>query len=120
MASGLRDGIQHLAAALAETEARLADLATIRKVVAELAPAGGQPAPPETNTATVVATGAARAGPGLCARWSAGALGEAAARLDGGVDAVAADAELSPGSCRLSHDDQVAGLDRSDRSSTKR
>ncbi|MFD8525228.1 hypothetical protein ACFV2D_35250 [Streptomyces capillispiralis] len=47
----LRDQIQHLTAALAETEARLADLATTRKVIAELAPAGGQPAPPETNTA---------------------------------------------------------------------
>lgn len=50
-ASELRDQIQHLTAALAETEARLADLATTRKVITELAPASGQPAPPETNTA---------------------------------------------------------------------
>ncbi|MFF6784943.1 hypothetical protein [Streptomyces sp. NPDC012510] len=50
-AGELHDRIQHLTAALAETEARLADLATTRKVIAELAPAGGQPAPPETNTA---------------------------------------------------------------------
>jgi hypothetical protein len=47
----LRERIQHLTAALAETEARLADLATTRKVIAELAPAGVQPAPPGTNTA---------------------------------------------------------------------
>ncbi|MER6102770.1 hypothetical protein ABT115_10705 [Streptomyces sp. NPDC001832] len=40
-----------MTAALAETEARLADLATTRKVMAELAPAGSQPAPLETNTA---------------------------------------------------------------------
>jgi hypothetical protein len=37
---------------LAETEARLADLDTTRKVIAELAPAGGSESePPETNTA---------------------------------------------------------------------
>ncbi|SNT33565.1 hypothetical protein [Actinacidiphila glaucinigra] len=47
----LREQIKHLTTALAEIEARLADLATTRKVIAELAPAGGQPAPPETNTA---------------------------------------------------------------------
>lgn len=46
-----RDQIQHLTAALTETEARLANLVTTRKVIAELAPASGQPAPPETNTA---------------------------------------------------------------------
>ncbi|WP_174250570.1 hypothetical protein [Streptomyces globosus] len=50
-ASELRDRIQDLTAALAETEARLADLATTAKVIAELAPAGGEdPDPPETNT----------------------------------------------------------------------
>ena len=38
-AGELRDQIEHLTAALAETEARLADLATTRKVIAELAPA---------------------------------------------------------------------------------
>ncbi|MEE1760975.1 MULTISPECIES: hypothetical protein [unclassified Streptomyces] len=50
-ADELRDQIQHLTAALTETEARLANLVTTRKVIAELAPASGQPAPPETNTA---------------------------------------------------------------------
>ncbi|MFC8277061.1 hypothetical protein ACFUJR_31935 [Streptomyces sp. NPDC057271] len=50
-AGELRDQIQHLTAALAEAEARLADLATTAKVIAELAPAGGDPDPPETNTA---------------------------------------------------------------------
>ncbi|MFI1185722.1 hypothetical protein [Streptomyces californicus] len=50
-ASELRDQIQHLTAALAETEARLADLATTAKVIADLAPAGGDPDLPETNTA---------------------------------------------------------------------
>ncbi|MFE4416142.1 hypothetical protein ACIQFZ_43255 [Streptomyces sp. NPDC093064] len=47
----LRDQIQHLTAVLAESEARLADLATTRKVIAELAPAGGEPAPPEMKNA---------------------------------------------------------------------
>lgn len=50
-ADELRDQIQHLTTALTKTEARLADLATTRDVIAELAPASGQPAPPETNTA---------------------------------------------------------------------
>jgi phage-related minor tail protein len=50
-ASELRDQVEHLTAALAETEARLADLATTRKIIAELAPDGNQPAGPETNTA---------------------------------------------------------------------
>ncbi|MFI5634808.1 hypothetical protein ACIA8E_36755 [Streptomyces sp. NPDC051664] len=50
-AGELRDQIEHLTATLAETEARLADLATTRKVIAELAPAGTEPHPPETNTA---------------------------------------------------------------------
>ncbi|MER5435860.1 hypothetical protein [Streptomyces sp. NPDC002588] len=50
-AGELRDQIEQLTAALAETEARLAELAITRKVIAELAPAGGEPAPPETNTA---------------------------------------------------------------------
>ncbi|MBP2404179.1 transposase [Streptomyces syringium] len=43
-ASELRDQIEHSTALLAETEARLSDLATTRKVIAE-------PEPPETNTA---------------------------------------------------------------------
>jgi len=50
-AGELRDQIERLTAALADTEARLADLFTTRKVIAELAPAGGEPEPPETNTA---------------------------------------------------------------------
>ncbi|MFF4648246.1 hypothetical protein [Streptomyces sp. NPDC001389] len=50
-AGELRDQNQHLTAALAEAEARLADLATTAKVIAELAPAGGDPDQPETNTA---------------------------------------------------------------------
>lgn len=49
-AGELRDQIAHLTAALAETEARLTDLATTRKVIAELAPAGDEPEPPETNS----------------------------------------------------------------------
>ncbi|MFC5957430.1 hypothetical protein ACFP51_24080 [Streptomyces pratens] len=44
----LRDRIEHLAAALAETEARLTDLATTRKVIAELVPTGAEPEPPES------------------------------------------------------------------------
>ncbi|MCY0947182.1 hypothetical protein [Streptomyces antarcticus] len=57
-ASEIRDQIAHLTAALAETEARLADLATTRKVITELAPAGGDLDPPETSTAyqTIVNT----------------------------------------------------------------
>ncbi|MDX3521438.1 hypothetical protein [Streptomyces scabiei] len=47
----LHDQIEQLPAALAETEARLAELAITRKVIAELAPASGEPAPPETSTA---------------------------------------------------------------------
>jgi hypothetical protein len=48
-AGELRGQIEHLTAALAETEARLADLATPRKVIAELAPAQDDPEPSETN-----------------------------------------------------------------------
>ncbi|MFD5268992.1 hypothetical protein [Streptomyces sp. NPDC058335] len=40
-----------MTAALAEAEARLADLATTRKVIAELAPAGAETVPPEQATA---------------------------------------------------------------------
>ncbi|WLW51085.1 hypothetical protein [Streptomyces sp. YU58] len=50
-AGELRDQIEQLTAALAETEARLAELIITRKVIAELAPAGGEPEPPETTTA---------------------------------------------------------------------
>jgi hypothetical protein len=50
-ADELRDRIEHLTAALTETEARLADLATARKVITELAPAAGEPDPPEQATA---------------------------------------------------------------------
>ncbi|WP_245790915.1 hypothetical protein [Streptomyces monashensis] len=44
-AAELRGRIEHLTAALAETEARLADLDTARKVIAEVAPAGAEPGP---------------------------------------------------------------------------
>ncbi|MGV9346751.1 hypothetical protein ACWDSD_18390 [Streptomyces spiralis] len=40
-----------MTAALAETEARLADLATTWKVIAERVPPGTKPDPPEANTA---------------------------------------------------------------------
>jgi hypothetical protein len=50
-ADELRNKIDHLTAALAETEARLADLATTRKIIAERIPPGTEPDPPETNTA---------------------------------------------------------------------
>ncbi|MER7468730.1 hypothetical protein [Streptomyces sp. NPDC097981] len=50
-AGELRGQIEHLTAALAETEARLTDLITTRKVIAELAPTGDEPDPLETNTA---------------------------------------------------------------------
>ncbi|MEY9997187.1 hypothetical protein ABIE67_009219 [Streptomyces sp. V4I8] len=50
-AGELRDQIAHLTVALAETEAHLTDLATTRKVIAEAAPAGAEPDPPETSTA---------------------------------------------------------------------
>ncbi|WP_199550040.1 hypothetical protein [Streptomyces sp. N35] len=50
-AGELRDRIEHLTAALAEAEARLADLAATQKVIAELAPAQDEPEPPETSTA---------------------------------------------------------------------
>ncbi|WP_369362220.1 hypothetical protein AB5L52_00585 [Streptomyces sp. CG4] len=50
-AGELRDQIDHLTAPLAETEARLADLATTRKIIAERVPPGTKPDPPETNTA---------------------------------------------------------------------
>ncbi|MER6151332.1 hypothetical protein [Streptomyces hirsutus] len=47
-AGELRDRIEYLTAALAETEARLTDLATTRKVIAELVPIGAEPEPPES------------------------------------------------------------------------
>ncbi|MEU5771670.1 hypothetical protein ABZ782_37825 [Streptomyces asoensis] len=50
-ASELRDQIDHLTAALAETEARLADLDITRKIIAERVPLGTEPDQPETNTA---------------------------------------------------------------------
>ncbi|AUY53956.1 hypothetical protein EH183_04520 [Streptomyces sp. CB01881] len=42
--------MEHLTAALAETEARLADLTTTRKIITEVAPTGTEPEPPERNT----------------------------------------------------------------------
>ncbi|MER7671326.1 hypothetical protein ABTY61_23065 [Kitasatospora sp. NPDC096128] len=51
-AGELRGQIEHFTAALTETNARLADLATTRKIIADIAPAAGpEPDPPETNTA---------------------------------------------------------------------
>ncbi|MGW2813897.1 hypothetical protein [Streptomyces sp. NPDC001415] len=52
-AGELRGQIEHFTAALAETEAQLADLATTTKVIAELVPAADQAEadPPETSTA---------------------------------------------------------------------
>ncbi|KOG23164.1 hypothetical protein ADK35_14040, partial [Streptomyces viridochromogenes] len=50
-AAELRGQIEHLTAALAETEARLADLDTARKVISETAPGGAEGGPPETSTA---------------------------------------------------------------------
>lgn len=47
----LRNQIEHLTTALAQTEARLADLATTRKVITELAPAGDDSEPAESPTA---------------------------------------------------------------------
>jgi hypothetical protein len=50
-AGELRVQIEHLTAALTETEARLAELATARKVIAELAPAAAELDPPGQATA---------------------------------------------------------------------
>lgn len=47
-AAELRARIEELTVGLTETEARLTDLATARKIIAELTPAGTEP--PETNT----------------------------------------------------------------------
>ncbi|MFJ8077213.1 hypothetical protein ACIQ7Q_25600, partial [Streptomyces sp. NPDC096176] len=47
----LRGHIEHLTATLAETEARLADLATTRKVITELAPAQEDSEPAGSTTA---------------------------------------------------------------------
>ncbi|MFE2985847.1 hypothetical protein [Streptomyces sp. NPDC059262] len=49
-AGELRDQIEHVTATLTETEARLTDLATTRKVITELTPAQDDPEPPETNS----------------------------------------------------------------------
>ncbi|MFG2526243.1 hypothetical protein [Streptomyces sp. NPDC048527] len=50
-AGELRGQIEDFTAALTETEAHLADLATTRKVIAELAPTGTEPDLPELSTA---------------------------------------------------------------------
>ncbi|WP_431682182.1 hypothetical protein [Kitasatospora sp. KL5] len=50
-ADELRGRIEHLTAALTETEAHLAELATTRKVVAGLVPTGSAPDPPESTAA---------------------------------------------------------------------
>ncbi|PBC92840.1 hypothetical protein BX281_0554 [Streptomyces sp. Ag82_O1-15] len=67
-AAELRGHIEHLTAALGETEARLADLGTARKVVAEVAPAGAEPGPPETGTACQAIVNAFNQHPGHVCR----------------------------------------------------
>ncbi|MFJ6846471.1 hypothetical protein ACIQRE_27830 [Streptomyces griseoluteus] len=67
-AEELRGQIEHLTAALAETEARLADLATARKVIAEAAPAATEPDQPETSTAYQAIVGAFNQHPGRAFR----------------------------------------------------
>ncbi|MFE7425439.1 hypothetical protein [Streptomyces sp. NPDC057545] len=49
-AGELRDQIEHLTAALAEAEARLAELTTAQRVVSELVPTGTEPDTPEQAT----------------------------------------------------------------------
>lgn len=49
-ADELRNQIAHFNAALTETEAHLADLATTRKIITELEPTGTEPDPPESST----------------------------------------------------------------------
>ncbi|MCX4791405.1 hypothetical protein OG369_36380 [Streptomyces sp. NBC_01221] len=51
-AGELQGQIDHLTAALAETEARLTELDIARKVIAEAAPAATEPDPPQTETST--------------------------------------------------------------------
>ncbi|MFI6007100.1 hypothetical protein ACIA98_43485 [Streptomyces sp. NPDC051366] len=48
-ADELRNQIAHFNAALTETEAHLADLATTCKIITELAPTGTEPDPPESS-----------------------------------------------------------------------
>ncbi|MEV0282300.1 hypothetical protein AB0I22_38865 [Streptomyces sp. NPDC050610] len=50
-AEELRRQIAHFTADLTETEARLEDLATTRKIITELAPTGTEHDPPESSTA---------------------------------------------------------------------
>lgn len=50
-AGELRAQIEHFTASLAQTEARLTDLAITRKVIEELAPAQDEPETTETSTA---------------------------------------------------------------------
>ncbi|MEU8445788.1 hypothetical protein AB0F05_35735 [Streptomyces microflavus] len=50
-ADELRNQIARLSAALTETEARLADLATTRKIIGELTPTGAEPDPSGSSTA---------------------------------------------------------------------
>ncbi|MFB6909352.1 hypothetical protein ACFCWB_34250 [Streptomyces bacillaris] len=49
-ADELRNQIAHLTAVLTQTEARLADLATTRKIIAEPTPTGTEPDPPKSST----------------------------------------------------------------------
>jgi hypothetical protein len=67
-AGELYDRIDHLTAALAETEARLADLVTTRKIIAERIPPGTEPDPPETKTAYQAIVNAFNQHPGRASR----------------------------------------------------
>ncbi|MFG2277045.1 hypothetical protein ACGFNY_45755, partial [Streptomyces chartreusis] len=65
-ADELRHQIAHFTAALAETEVRLADLATTRKIIAELVPTGTEPDPPESSTAYQTSTPTRHSEPANC------------------------------------------------------
>ncbi|MER6386615.1 hypothetical protein [Streptomyces sp. NPDC001250] len=67
-AGELRGRIERLTAALAEIEARLADLATTRMVVSEAVPAVTEPNSPETGTAYQVIVNAFNQPPGQAFR----------------------------------------------------
>lgn len=70
LAAELRIQVEHLTATLAETEARLAELATTRKVIAELAPTGcgGEADPPEPTAAHQAIVNAFNEHPGRACR----------------------------------------------------
>ncbi|MET9078223.1 hypothetical protein ABZX95_40220 [Streptomyces sp. NPDC004232] len=64
----LRDQVDHLTAALAEAEARLADLPTTRNTIVGRVPPGTNPDPPETNTAYQAIVNAFNQHPGRACR----------------------------------------------------